>query len=48
MLTDEGCFEMALISEWRDQALDGHSFRKYITYDDLLFFENVQKLMEIP
>ena len=39
MLTFEGCFETALNSEWRDQALDGRLFRTYISYDDLLFFE---------
>ena len=47
MLTVEGCFETALNNEWRDQVLHGRSFRKYITYQDLLFFENVQNLMEI-
>ena len=48
MLTVEGCFETALNNEWRDQALHGRSFRKDISYDDLLFFENVQSLMENP
>ena len=48
MLTVEGCFETPLNSEWRDQALDCREYRKYISYDDLLFFENVQNLMEIP
>ena len=48
MLTVEGCFETALNSEWRDQALDGRYFWKYIRYEDLLFLENVQNLMEIP
>ena len=41
MLTVEECLETALNSEWRDQALDGCEFRKYISYDDLLFSENV-------
>ena len=48
MLTIEGCFEKALNSEWPDQALDGRYFRKYISYEDLLFLKNVQNLMEIP
>ena len=48
MLTVEGCFETALKSEWRDQALHGCKFREYISYDDLLFLENVQTLKEIP
>ena len=48
MLTVEGYFEKALNSEWRDEALDARYFRKYLSYDDLLFFEYVQHLMEIP
>ena len=48
MLTVEGCFERALNSEWRDQALDGRYYQKDISYDDLLFFENVENLMEVP
>ena len=48
MLTVERCFETVLSNEWRDQALHCRLFRKYITYEDLLFFENVQNLMEIP
>ena len=48
MLTVEGCFETALNSEWRDEALDRRSFRKYISHDDLIFFKNVQNLKEIP
>ena len=48
MLTVEGSFETSLNSEWRDQALDGHLFRKDFSYDDLLFLENVQNLMDIP
>ena len=48
MLTVEGCFEMALNSEWRDQAWDGPYFRKYITYDDLLLFLNVYNFIEVP
>ena len=48
MLTAEGYFETALNSEWRDQALDGRYFWKYISYEDLLFLENIQSLMEIP
>ena len=48
MLTVEGYFETALNSEWRDQALDGRHFWKYISYEDLLFLENVQNLMELP
>ena len=47
MLTVEGFFDMALNSEWRDQALDGCQFPKDITYDDLVFFENIQNLMDI-
>ena len=47
MLTVEGCFEAALNSECRDQPLDGREFWKYISYDNFLFFENVQNLMEI-
>ena len=42
MLTVEGCFETALNSEWLDQALGGRCFRKYISYDDLLFFEKFE------
>ena len=48
MLTVKGCVETALNSERGDQALDGRKFAKYISYEDLLFFENVQNLMEIP
>ena len=48
MLTVEGCFETALNREWRDQVLHGFKFWKYISYDDLLLFENVQNLMENP
>ena len=48
MLTVEGCFETPPNSEWRDQVLHGCKFRKYISYDDLLFFETVQNLMENP
>ena len=47
MLTVEGCFETAVNSEWRDEALDGRQFGKYISYEDPLFFENVQNLMEL-
>ena len=48
MLTVEGCFDRALNSERRDQALHGRYFGKYLSYQDLLFFENVQNLREIP
>ena len=48
MFTVEGCFETALNSERRDQALDGRYFRKYISYDDLLFVAYDQNFMEIP
>ena len=48
MLTVERCFETSLNSEWRDEALEGRLFRKDISYDDVVCFENVQNLMEIP
>ena len=48
MLIVEGCFETALNSEWRDEGLDGPYFRKYISCDDPLFFENVPNFMQIP
>ena len=48
MLTVQGCFDTALKSEWRDKALDGRYFPKYMSSEDVLFFENVQNLMEIP
>ena len=48
MLTVEECFETPLNSEWREQALDGREFWKYISYDDLLYFENIPNLIEIP
>ena len=43
MLTVEGCFEMALNSEWRDQAFDGRLFQKNISYDNLVFFLKCSK-----
>ena len=48
MLTVERCFDTAVNSEWREQALDGRQFGIHISYDDPLFFENVHNLMEIP
>ena len=48
MWTVERYFEPPPNSELRDEALDGPYYRKYITYDDLLLFEYVQTLMEIP
>ena len=45
MLTVEGCSETVLFGEWSDQVWDSRKFWKYISYDDLLFFENVENLM---
>ena len=39
MLTAEGYFEMAVNSEWREQALDGRWYRKYSSYEDFLFLQ---------
>ena len=43
MLTVEGCSDTVLFSELSNQVLDTRYFRKYISYDDLLFFGNVLK-----
>ena len=48
MLTVEGCSDTALFTEWSNQLLESHQFRKYISYDDLLVFENIKNLMDVP
>ena len=45
MLTVEGYSETAIFREWCIQVFDSLYFGKYISYDDLLFFENVSNLM---
>ena len=45
MLTVKGCSETRLLGEWSNQAFHSLQFRKYITYDDQFFFENVQNFM---
>ena len=45
MLTVEGYSETALFGEWSNQVFDSLEVRKYISYDDLPFFENVQNFM---
>ena len=44
MLNVEGCFETPLNSEWRDQALDGRYFWKYISDEDLFFLLKMFKM----
>ena len=41
MLTVKGCPETALFWELPNQAFDILQFRKYISYDDLSFVENL-------
>ena len=41
MLTVEGCYDTALFSEWFNQVFDSLQFQKYMSYNDLQFFENV-------
>ena len=41
ILTVERCSDTTLFSELSNQLLEGRSFRKYIAYDGLLFFENI-------
>ena len=41
MLTLKVFFETVLFREWSNQDFHSLQFRKYISYDDHLFFQNV-------
>ena len=45
MLTVLECSETVLFKEWSHQVFDSLYFRKYISYEDFIFFENVWNLM---
>ena len=47
MLTTKACSETVLFREFSNKDFYSLQFRKYITYDDHLFFQNVQNLMYI-
>ena len=48
MLTLKGSSETPPFREWSHELFDNLYFRKYISYDDFLFFENVSNLIDIP
>ena len=45
MLTVKGCSETVFFREWSNQVFDSLYFPKESSYDDHLFFQNVQNLM---
>ena len=47
MLTVELCYETVLFNHLHQGAFPTSSSRKYIRYNDRLFFQNVYNLMEI-
>ena len=46
MLTPKACSETILLREFFDKDFQSLQFRKYISYDDHLFFQNVQNLTQ--
>ena len=48
MLTLKGSSETPPFREWSHELFDNLYFRKYISYDDFLFFENVSNLIDTP
>ena len=46
MLTSKACSETILLREFFDKDFQSLQFRKYISYDDHLFFQNVQNLTQ--
>ena len=45
MLPVERSSETGLLREWSIEVFDNLYFRKHISYDDLLFLENLSNLM---
>ena len=48
MSTDEACFETPLLIEWCDEVFHSLEIRKHISYEQHLFFQNVENLRQIP
>ena len=45
MLTVKACSATTIFREWSNQDFHSLEFRKYISYDNHPFFENVENLM---